>query len=132
MSPPPEKKEVALGYLLWCLSFVGVCGVQRMYLGQVGYGIALLFTLGFCGIGQLLDLLLLPEAVNAANRSLGSSDGGSISTTSMSAAPAPTAGSGARASEVSPVVNAAADDELGDLLRAAEASVYRARQSQEE
>ena len=125
MSPPPEKKEVALGYLLWCLSFVGVCGVQRMYLGQVGYGIALLFTLGFCGIGQLLDLLLLPEAVNAANRSLGPSDGGSIST-------APAAGSGASPSEVSHVVSAAADDELGDLLRAAEASVDRARQSQED
>lgn len=130
MSPPPEKKEVAIGYLLWCLSFVGVCGVQRMYLGQVGYGIALLFTLGFCGIGQLLDLLLLPEAVNAANRSLGPSDGSSISTASVSTAPA--AGSGASPSEVSRVVSAAGDDELGDLLRAAEASVDRARQSQED
>lgn len=130
MSPPPEKKEVAIGYLLWSLSFVGVCGVQRMYLGQVGYGIALLFTLGFCGIGQLLDLLLLPEAVNHANRSSGVSSGGSISAASVSAVPAAT--SRPSASEVSPVVSAADDDELGDLLKAAEASVDRARQAQEE
>ena len=88
MSPAPEKKEVAIGYLLWTLSFVGVCGVQRMYLGQVGYGIALLFTFGFCGIGQLLDLLLLPEAVNHANRSSGASNGGSMPAASVSAVPA--------------------------------------------
>lgn len=130
MSPPPEKKEVAIGYLLWSLSFVGVCGVQRMYLGQVGYGIALLFTLGFCGIGQLLDLLLLPEAVSNANRSAGASNVGSIPAASVSAVPAAT--SLASASEVSRVVSAADDDELGDLLKAAEASVDRARQAQEE
>ena len=130
MSPPPEKKEVAIGYLLWSLSFVGVCGVQRMYLGQVGYGIALLFTLGFCGIGQLLDLLLLPEAVNHANRSSGVSIGGSIPAASVSAVSAAT--SRPSASEVSPVVSAADDDELGDLLKAAEASVDRARQAREE
>ena len=130
MSPPPEKKEVAIGYLLWSLSFVGVCGVQRMYLGQVGYGIALLFTLGFCGIGQLLDLLLLPEAVSNANRSAGASNVGSIPAASVSAVPAAT--SRPSASEVSPVVSAADDDELGDLLKAAEASVDRARQAQEE
>ena len=128
MSPAPEKKEVALGYLLWCLSFVGVCGVQRMYLGQVGYGIALLFTLGFCGIGQLLDLLLLPEAVNAANRSLEPADPSRVSASPVSVV---SSGSGDVRSEASRGVRVNEDDELGDLLRAAEASVDRARQNKE-
>lgn len=69
-----EKKDLALGYALWCLSLVGICGVQRMYLGQVGPGILLLFTFGFCGVGQLLDLLLLPGAVRKTNQQLGFSD----------------------------------------------------------
>ena len=68
LSPPQEKKELILGYALWCLAVVGICGVQRLYLGQVGYGLAMLATFGFCGVGQLLDLLLLPEAVKEANR----------------------------------------------------------------
>lgn len=68
MSPPQEKKELILGCALWCLAVVGICGVQRLYLGQIGYGLAMLVTFGFCGVGQLLDLFLLPEAVKEANR----------------------------------------------------------------
>lgn len=65
-----EKKGLALTYALWALSLVGICGVQRMYLGQTGLGIALLFTFGFCGVGQFFDLLLLPNAVKQANQRL--------------------------------------------------------------
>ena len=70
MASAQEKKELSLGYLLWLLSLVGVCGVQRMYLGQFGYGLVLLFSFGLCGLGQLIDLFLLPDAVNEANRGL--------------------------------------------------------------
>lgn len=118
MSPPPEKKEVAIGYLLWTLSFVGVCGVQRMYLGQVGYGIALLFTFGFCGIGQLLDLLLLPEAVNASNRDLF----GANELSSEDAGP-----SAYSESTISPSSSSqqSGDGELDELMREAQESVQR-------
>lgn len=71
MSPPQEKKDLVLGYALWCLAVVGICGVQRLYLGQVGYGLAMLVTFGFCGVGQLLDLLWLPEAIKEANQGSG-------------------------------------------------------------
>ena len=118
MSPPPEKKEVAIGYLLWTLSFVGVCGVQRMYLGQVGYGIALLFTFGFCGIGQLLDLLLLPEAVNASNRDLF----GANELSSEDAGP-----SAYSEATISPSSSSqqSGDGELDELMREAQESVQR-------
>ena len=68
MSQRQEQKDVALAYALWCLSLVGLCGVQRLYLGQVGYGLILLLTFGFCGVAQLLDLILLPDAVGQLNR----------------------------------------------------------------
>ena len=118
MSPPPEKKEVAIGYLLWTLSFVGVCGVQRMYLGQVGYGIALLFTFGFCGIGQLLDLLLLPEAVNPSNRDLF----GANELSSEDAGP-----SAYSEATISPSSSSqqSGDGELDELMREAQESVQR-------
>ena len=58
-----------MSYCLWCLSFVGICGVQRIYLGHNALGILMLFTFGFCGVGQIVDLFLLPDALNQANNS---------------------------------------------------------------
>jgi TM2 domain-containing membrane protein YozV len=71
LSSATEKKDLALAYALWALSIIGICGVQRMYFGQVGLGVAMLFTFGFCGVGQVLDLLLLPDALNQTNLRLG-------------------------------------------------------------
>ncbi len=54
-------------YILWCLCLFGICGVQRFYTGQIGIGLLYLFTFGLCGIGQLIDLALIPGAVDARN-----------------------------------------------------------------
>lgn len=64
---PVDRKDLAMSYCLWCLSFVGICGVQRIYLGHTVVGILMLFTFGFCGVGQVLDLFLLPGAVDQEN-----------------------------------------------------------------
>ena len=53
---------------MWLLCLVGMCGMQRLYLGQTGLGLAMLITFGFCGIGQLLDIFLIPEEVEKANK----------------------------------------------------------------
>mgnify|MGYP006275647989 CR=1 FL=1 len=68
--PGPERRSLALSYLLWCLSLVGVCGVHRFYNRKPLSGLLWLFTLGLCGFGQLIDLLLLPALVRHANHAL--------------------------------------------------------------
>jgi len=61
----PHSKGMA--FLLWlpCLFFV--CGIHRFYLGRPLSGLLYLFTLGLGGVGQLVDLLLLPGMVEEAN-----------------------------------------------------------------
>ncbi|NJK40744.1 MAG: TM2 domain-containing protein [Acaryochloridaceae cyanobacterium SU_2_1] len=54
-------------YLLWLLSIVGVCGAHRFYLGKPLSGILYLVTFGFFGIGQLVDLILIPSMVDDQN-----------------------------------------------------------------
>ncbi|MEM9137202.1 MAG: TM2 domain-containing protein [Cyanobacteria bacterium P01_F01_bin.42] len=61
-----RKKDTA--YILWCSSFFGICGIHRFYLGKPVSGLFYLFTFGFFGLGQLLDLLLIPKIVNEKNR----------------------------------------------------------------
>lgn len=61
---------MAFSYGLWCLSLVGVCGVHRLYNRKPLSGILWLITFGFFGIGQLIDLFLIPGMVEEANRAL--------------------------------------------------------------
>jgi TM2 domain-containing membrane protein YozV len=62
----PRKKSVA--YALVFVGLTGVCGLQRFYAGKVGSGLLYLFTIGFLGVGQFIDLFLVPEMVDDYNR----------------------------------------------------------------
>jgi|TARA_B100000073_G_scaffold216491_1_gene179964 TM2 domain-containing membrane protein YozV len=123
LAPVKEKKDPLLAYALWCLSLVGICGVQRMYLGQVGLGLLMLFTFGFCGIAQLLDLFLIPSAVQNSNRLVvvgEQVEGGPSEVQNVVANSS--AQSARAASSSSPIKQ---DDDLELLLRQAERSVQR-------
>lgn len=50
------------------LTFLGVFGVHRFYLGKIGTGILYLLTFGLLGLGYLYDLFQLNEIVDERNR----------------------------------------------------------------
>lgn len=54
-------------YLLWFFSTFGICGIHRFYLGKPVSGILYFCTFGFFGIGQVVDLFLIPEMVDHKN-----------------------------------------------------------------
>jgi TM2 domain-containing membrane protein YozV len=61
------RKEPRVAYLLWLLT--GIFGGHRFYLGDTGRSIAMLFTLGGCGLWTLADVFLIGRRVRAINRS---------------------------------------------------------------
>ena len=70
-SPPPEVvavgRSVRVSYGLWCLWLVGFGGIHRIYNRKILTGLLWLFTFGLCGIGQLVDLFLIPAMVAEAD-----------------------------------------------------------------
>lgn len=61
------RRSIGTAYGLWFLSFVGVCGVHRLYAGKIGTGLLWVFTFGLFGVGQFIDLFLIPSMVDDFN-----------------------------------------------------------------
>lgn len=54
-------------YLLWIGCFFGASGLHRLYNGKFISGFIWLFTWGFFGIGQFVDLFLISDMVEEHN-----------------------------------------------------------------
>lgn len=52
-----RRKEPQTILLLTLVGFLGIAGVQRFVLDQIGMGILYLFTGGLCLIGTIIDLV---------------------------------------------------------------------------
>ena len=59
-----------MAYILWSLCFLGFAGIHRFYLGKPFSGIIWFLTWGLFGIGQFVDLLLIPGMVEEKNSEL--------------------------------------------------------------
>jgi hypothetical protein len=62
-----EPKTLQIAYALWALSFFGLAGIHRFYLGRTGSGLAFLFTWGLCGWGSIYDAVTMKRLVAEAN-----------------------------------------------------------------
>ncbi|WP_019487418.1 MULTISPECIES: NINE protein [Kamptonema] len=63
-------KNLGVSYLFWAGGLMGMNGLHRLYNGKIGTGLLWLFTGGLLGIGQILDLLLIPSMVDEQNANI--------------------------------------------------------------
>jgi TM2 domain-containing membrane protein YozV len=54
-------RSAPAAFILWLLCFAGLFGLHRFYLGRPWTGLLWLLTFGLLGIGQLIDLFLIPS-----------------------------------------------------------------------
>lgn len=60
--------KVGMSYLLWAACFVSPFhGLHRFYNGKIGTGLLWLCTFGLFGLGQFIDLFLIPGMVEEHN-----------------------------------------------------------------
>lgn len=57
-----ERKRTS--YLLWLTIFIGFGGLHRLYNGKIASGLLWFLTGGLFGVGQVVDLLLIPDMVD--------------------------------------------------------------------
>jgi TM2 domain-containing membrane protein YozV len=55
---PNNTHSVLIGYVLWIFGFTGS---HRFYFGKPVSGTIWFFTFGLCGIGWLIDVILIPS-----------------------------------------------------------------------
>ena len=63
-----QMKDPLLSILLSI--FIGLLGIDRFYIGDVGLGIGKLLTAGGCGIWWLIDIFLIVDATKQKNLEL--------------------------------------------------------------
>lgn len=62
-----EVKDPTTALLLSFLCFFGFSGVDRIYIGDMGLGIAKFLTGGGCGIWSIIDFFLIIDATKRKN-----------------------------------------------------------------
>lgn len=52
-----RRREPIMVLIAAIVGFFGVAGVHRFLLGRIGWGLVYLFTMGFCFIGTIVDVI---------------------------------------------------------------------------
>jgi TM2 domain-containing membrane protein YozV len=56
-----KRKDPQTILIVTLLGFLGIAGIQRFLLNQIGIGLLYLFTAGLCVIGTIIDLVKYKE-----------------------------------------------------------------------
>jgi TM2 domain-containing membrane protein YozV len=59
MAEKISKKEKLIALLLAILGIFGVAGIHRLYAEKIGTGILWLITIGWFGIGTIVDIVMI-------------------------------------------------------------------------
>ncbi len=51
-----RRRDETVTLIMALAGFLGVAGIHRFYLGQIGMGLLYFFTYGFCMLGTIIDL----------------------------------------------------------------------------
>jgi TM2 domain-containing membrane protein YozV len=62
-----EYKDPTVALILSLVCFLGFSGIDRFYIGDIGYGVAKFITAGGCGIWAIIDLFLITGATKEKN-----------------------------------------------------------------
>ena len=71
-------KSSGISYILWCAWLFGFGGIHRLYLGKYVSGAIYFFTFGLFGVGQIIDLFLIPGMVERENIKLQLKEGRTV------------------------------------------------------
>jgi TM2 domain-containing membrane protein YozV len=63
-----KRKDKTTMLLLAAIGFLGVAGIHRIISGDIALGILYLFTLGFCFVGTIIDIINISQLTNDFNR----------------------------------------------------------------
>lgn len=62
-----KRREQQNLTILTIVGFLGIAGLQRFVTDNVALGVVYLLTLGFCGIGTIIDLINIKSITNNYN-----------------------------------------------------------------
>jgi TM2 domain-containing membrane protein YozV len=65
-----KRKKSETIMICTILGFIGIGGIQRFVLGQVGMGLLYLFTYGLCFIGTIMDLVNNKKITSERNQEI--------------------------------------------------------------
>lgn len=54
-----STRSRGLALILACIGAIGFAGIHRFYVGKIGTGILWLLTGGCCGIGTIIDVIMI-------------------------------------------------------------------------
>ncbi len=65
-----KENRTQTSYLFWLACIFQIHGLHRLYNGKIGTGLLWMCTFGFLGVGQFIDLFLVPGMVDEHNMKL--------------------------------------------------------------